>query len=383
MDLLSQRDLQSLMAKQPGPCISLFMPTQRAGPETQQDPIRCKNLLRTAEEQLIAQGLRAPEAKALLEPLQSLLQDTLFWQHQSDGLALFRSGESFRFFRLPLDFEELVVVTNRFHIKPLLPLFNGDGRFYILALSQNEVKLLQGTRYRVRAIDLQGVPRSLAEALKYDEPESQLQFHTQTPSGPGKRAAIFHGHGVGTDDTKDNILRYCQQIDKGLHEILKEGRAPLIFAGVDYLLPLYKEASTYPALMDKGIEGNPERMSEEELHKRAWSIVQPRFEREQQEAMAQYGQCIGTGRASNDLKEIIPASAFGRTEVLFCAIGVQQWGHFDAATGSLELHDQEQTGSEDLLDLAAVQTLRHGGTVYGLEPDHMPGETHLAAVFRY
>jgi hypothetical protein len=383
MDLLSQHDLRTLIKKRPGPCISLFMPTRQAGPEIQQDPIRCGNLLKAAEERLVAQGLRSPEAAALLEPIQKLVKDSFFWRHQSDGLALFRSAELFRFFRLPIDFEELVVVTHRFHIKPLLPLFSGNGRFYILAISQNEVKLLQGTRYRVRVIDLRGVPHSLAEALKYDEFESQLQFHTQTPGGPGKRAAIFHGHGVGTDDTKDNILRYCQQVDKGLHDILKDERAPLLFAGVDYLLPIYKAANTYPALMDKGIEGNPERMSEEELHDRAWSLIHPQFERKQREAMAQYRQFAGTGKASDDPRKIIPATAYRQIEVLFFAVGIQQWGRFDPDTGSLELHDREEPGDEDLLDFAAVQTLIHGGTVYGLEPDTMPDETHLAAVFRY
>jgi hypothetical protein len=383
MDLLSQNDLQTLMNKQTGLCISMFMPTRQAGPEIQQDPIRCDNLLKAAEERLVAQGLRSPEAAALLEPIQKLVKDSFFWRHQSDGLALFRSAELFRFFRLPIDFEELVVVTHRFHIKPLLPLFSGNGRFYILAISQNEVKLLQGTRYRVRVIDLRGVPHSLAEALKYDEFESQLQFHTQTPGGPGKRAAIFHGHGVGIDDTKDNILRYCQQVDRGLHDILKDERAPLLFAGVDYLLPIYKSANTYPALMDKGIEGNPERMSEEELHDRAWSLVRPQFERKQREAMAWYRQFAGTGKASNDFRKIIPATAYGQIEVLFFALGFQQWGHFDPDTGSLELHAREEPGDEDLLDFAAVQTLIHRGTVYGLEPDAMPDETHLAAVFRY
>jgi hypothetical protein len=44
--------------------------------------------------------------------------------------------------------------SDRFHLKPLLPLLTGDGRFYILALSQNQVRLLQGTRYSVRGLYL-------------------------------------------------------------------------------------------------------------------------------------------------------------------------------------------------------------------------------------
>jgi hypothetical protein len=194
---------------------------------------------------------------------------------------------------------------------------------------------------------------------------------------------MFHGHGVGTDDTKDNILRYCQQIDRGLHEALKDEQTPLVFAGVDYLLSIYKEANTYPVLMDQGIEGNPEGLSEAELHERAWSVVQPYFEKEQQEALAQYRERIGTGKGSHDVKEIIPASSFGRVEVLFCAIGIQQWGRFDPDKGSIVLRDRKQPGDEDLFDFAAVQTLLHGGTVYGMEPEAMPDGAPLAALFRY
>jgi hypothetical protein len=47
----------------------------------------------------------------------------------------------------------LVIVSERFHVKPLLPLLSGDGRFYVLALSQNEIRLLQGTRYSVEQVD--------------------------------------------------------------------------------------------------------------------------------------------------------------------------------------------------------------------------------------
>ena len=151
-----------------GKCVSIYMPTHRAGAETQQDPIRLKNLLREAEAALIRTGLRSSRARELLEPAQELVEDHEFWQHQSDGLAIFLSPGLFRSYRLPLEFEESVFVAERFHVKPLLPLLTGDGRFYVLALSQNEVRLLQGTRFNVGEVDLEDVPRSLAEALSYE-----------------------------------------------------------------------------------------------------------------------------------------------------------------------------------------------------------------------
>jgi hypothetical protein len=53
-----------------------------------------------------------------------------------------------RSYRLPLPFEQLVVISDDFHLKPPLPFFASDGRFYILALSQNQVRLLEGIRYK-------------------------------------------------------------------------------------------------------------------------------------------------------------------------------------------------------------------------------------------
>jgi len=232
VDLITKDDLRILMKEQNRLCISIFMPTHRAAKETQQDRIRLKNLLTEAEKTLISVD---PSKVNLLKPAQNLLQESPFWWYQSDGLALFLSSGVFLYYRVPLNFNELVVVIDRFHLKPLLPLLSGDGRFYILAVSQNEVRLFQCTRHSISELHPVSMPESAAEALRYDDPEKQLQFHTGTSIGRGKRPAIFHGHGVGTNDTRENMLRYFRQIDKGIRELLHDEEVPLIFAGVDYL----------------------------------------------------------------------------------------------------------------------------------------------------
>jgi hypothetical protein len=388
MNILSRDDLRTLMGKHKGLCVSIFMPTHRAGREIQQDPIRLKNLLGEAEEALTLSGLRTPDAQELLEPAEKLLQDSLFWQRQSDGLALFLSSEAFRYYRLPFDFDELVVVTDRFHVKPLFSLLSGGGQFYVLALSQNEVRLLQGTRYSVSEVDLEGMPESLAETLRYNDPEKRLQFHTstRTPGGKGERPAMFHGHGVASaDDPKDYISRYFHQVDEGLRDLLRDEQALLVLAGVDYLHPIYKEANTYAYLIDEGIEGNPEELKARELHEQAWAMVHPLFLAAQKEAAAQYRQLAGAGseQASNDLKEIVPAAYHGRVETLFVTVGLQKWGSFDPDTNVVHLHEEAEPGDEDLLDFAAVQTLLNSGTVYAVDSEKVPDEALLAAVFRY
>ncbi|PSB03459.1 hypothetical protein C7B69_26405, partial [filamentous cyanobacterium Phorm 46] len=241
MNLLAIDELTTLATESNSTCISIYTPMERLGAETQQNPIRFKNRVRQAEEQLLAMGMSEQDAKELLQPVHEL--DTYeFWQHQSDGLAILLSPNKFRYYCLPIAFPELTVVTERFHLKPLLQLLSGDGRFYILALSQNQVRLFQGTRYHVKEVELTDVPTSSAEALQYDDPEQSLQFHTASSqgSGGGDGSAIFHGQGGGNDDHKDGLLSYFRQVSNGLESFLKNEKAPLILAGVDYLLPIYQ-----------------------------------------------------------------------------------------------------------------------------------------------
>jgi hypothetical protein len=104
MEILTRDDLRALVREHDGLCVSVYMPTHRVGREVQQDPIRLKNLLGKAQDRIVASGVRAPEARELLKPAEMLLHDGLFWQHQSDSLALFVSPEIFHHYRLPFDF---------------------------------------------------------------------------------------------------------------------------------------------------------------------------------------------------------------------------------------------------------------------------------------
>ena len=382
MRILTKNTIEELMQKQKGWCLSIYMPAHSTAAETQQDKIRFKNMIREAENRLQENGLRSREAGEFLEPLKKLLGNEPFWQHQRNGLAVFMSDDIGRYFRLPEDFQELLVISRRFHLKPLLSFLSNDGRFYILAVSQNKTKLFLGTHYTISEIDEGNIPGNLAEALRYDDSERQLQFHTQT-SGGGKRAAMFHGQGVGTDDGKNNLMRYFRQIDKGLHSMLKEERAPLVLASVAYLFPIYREQNTYPYFVNEGIKGNPDELPPEELHKQAWDIVRPVFLKAMEEALDKYKLLEHTEQASDNMRVIIPAAYHGRVDVLFVAVGLQEWGSFDQSKNSIDLHDEPEGDNEDLLDFAAVQTVLNGGTVYALSPDNMPDNRKLLAIFRY
>ena len=381
MPILSEEELKTVITESQGPAVSIFLPTHRAGQEIQQDPIRLKNLLKQAEGQLIAEGSRPADARELLAPVAGLLDDAAFWRHQQDGLAVFRSRDVFRVYRLPLALSEFVSVSSRFYVKPLLPLLMNDERFYILALSQKAVRLLECARDSVHEIEVRDVPQGMEEALP-EGTSPQLQRHTLPMDG--RNASRFHGHGVGTDDVDVvNLTRYFHRVDDALKDILKHQHAPLILACVEYLAPIYREVTAYPHILEGILPGNPDGVKNEALHQKAWTLVLPHFRKAREQAASQYYEGLAKGRASHTLAEILPAAYQGRIAALFVPLGVRRWGRFDFDRLSLDEHEAEQPADEELLDLATMQTLMHGGRVYGVKPEEIPGGQLLAAVYRF
>lgn len=384
MNIITAEDVRFLIERQDFPCVSIFMPTHRKGREIEQDPIRFKNLLRLAETRMAEMGVKEREAEDILEPAYKLQKDTLYWKHQSDGLAVFAGKDSFHDYRLPAEFDELSVVTDRYHIKPVLPLISGDGRFYILAFSLKSVRLLQGSKFSVGEIDLEGLPTSLSEILDPDRYQKQLQFHTGTPARGGKRDAVFYGTGSSSPDEKDLIFRFSAQLDKGLRELLKDESAPLVLAGVEYIYPIFREASKYPHIVEGVISGNQDDTSFEELHNKAWPLVEPIFVKGQQKAWQKYQDLSGakSNLATDKIETIVPSAVHGRIETLFVARNLHCWGSYNPSTDEVKLHEREQVGGQDLLDFAAVNVYTQKGVVYVVPKEKLEGHP-MIAVNRY
>lgn len=398
MDFLRRDDLKELIAETGRFCVSVYSPTHRGGREIREDPIQLKDLLSDAKDQLEREGLNAREIDELLEPAQNLWRDDLFWEKQSDGLAVFLRDGIMRYYRLPLDLEPLVVVGHRFHVKPLLPLLDRESRFYLLSISEGSVKLYQGSGYSISELDPGNLPSGLAEALQYEDLDRHFQFHTSTrapgvtsvaagqPGAVAGRPGQFHGQGAADQETERTyILQYLRQVDEGIQELLDPMQAPLVLAGLDRLQAYYRQVNGYPQLLDEGVKGNPEEMDERELHRRAWEVVSARRATAREDAAALYRQLLGSGsqRASGEIESVVPAAYFQRVQALFVPLDRQVWGSFDAESGQIAVHEEPGPDDQDLLDLAAVHTFSNGGAVYPVEIDAVPGGGLVAAVFRY
>jgi len=389
MKLLVREELRPLVTDHAQPCVSLYMPTLR-GRENQQNAIRLKNLYVKARENLIAQGMRAPDATEYLEPVGRMMQDADLWRHCSDGLAVFRSREQFRTYRVPFPFQDTVVVADRFHLKPLLPLFTDGEFFHLLVLGLKGIRLLQCSRQHLLEVDLTGkVPAGLGEMMAGYVPEESVKFHTASVAGGGGKAmGVVHG-ATGADERlrKKYILEYFQQVDKGLLQIVSE-RATMLLAGVKYLCSLYRQVSGFRGLLDVEVNGSMDMTSLKDLHEQGRQAYETHRESVRGQALARFREAVGTPAASTELEKIVPAAYNGQVQMLWVPSGLQRWGKFDAVAGTVEVHEIQKYGEEDLVDFAAVHTLMHGGEVFASGEPIAGGSgsltpAPLAAIFRY
>jgi hypothetical protein len=381
---LTREDLRILADAPDEPSVSCFLPTHRHPPEKREDRTRFKNLLDEAEERLVGRPMRRPEVRRRLEPARTMLEDEPFWETTRDGLAVFISPSMFRAYSTSMPFREFVEVGDRFHLKPLLPVLRGDGRFFLLALSQKQVAFLEGTSESLVEVPVPHLPKDLASALhlRPAPPGRPLESRSQF-SGAGRGRSTWHGHGEEMEREDRLLLEYFHSVDHAVAPVLRGETAPLVLAAVDYHHPLYAQVNSYPRLISGGVLGNPEAFHIEDLHRRSWGVVEEALKVQLDRAVAEYGEFAGGPRSSQEVSTVLIGAAFARVARLFVAQDVELWGRFDPESLELTVHPRRQAGDVDLLDWAAVRTIATDGVVHVLPLDRVPGGGPIAALFRF
>ncbi|MFH5832143.1 hypothetical protein ACG2F4_17495 [Halalkalibaculum sp. DA3122] len=359
--------------------ISIFLPTHKTGEEVQQDPIRLKNKLNNIEADLSESGMKKSEIDNLLEGPRKLLDQPLFWQHNDRGLALFLAEDYFEYFRVPLDFNPRYLIDNYFLVTPLLPMITLEGTFCILVISQKKVRLLKATRDSVEALSLTDSPTSIEEFKQYDVVQRNLQHH----SGQGQGPAIFHGQGSGSDYDRKIVEEYLKTVETEVTNIMRRRNDPLILAGVDEAVSIYRKSNHYSRLLDSSIKGNPDPKSDEEIRDEGWEIIKSYFLKDMYSDIERFGDLSGSMKRSEDLSYIVEGAYYGKIDSLFVPIGEHSWGKFDAVNDVVHLSHEQENGEHDLINLAAIKTITQGGDVYALHRDDMPNNAYIAAIFRY
>ena len=376
-------DLKTLIQHNEYPCISIYLPTHITGRSVRQDPIRLKNLLNDCQAKLESEHSQKKVCK-LLEPGFDLLSNSLFWGHQSQGLALFISPSFSQCFHLTLMPDEKSYLGKCFYIMPLIPAILRDKAYYILVLSQKLISFFQADCNDINEIELYNVPKKIDDILKYDVAEEHIQMHT-TPFGKSAGTnAVFHGQGNIADDArrKKNIERYLKKIAKGVDNQLQGQTVPLVLAGVEYEQAMFRQCSSYKNLLKEGIISEFGQIDVQELHHQAQAILEPHFNRDIEECLSKYQNFVNTKMTSTDIKEIVPAAYTGRIDTLLVDIDKYISGTFEPESQQININESnETTDEEDLLNLATIYSLKSDAKICPITSEKIGGPS--AAVFRY
>lgn len=364
-----------------GPLLSLYLPAALEVDERKQNEIRLKNLLKEAYAKLEALGMSSTEAGELVDTVRNASLDRDMWTAHGRGFAVFAGRGFIRHVSLPTPARELSVAGFRFHLKPLIDALAYRGRFWLLALSQNDVRLYTGDGVSIAAVNPGSeVPRSLTEVVGRQPAGKQTHFHS---SDRGGDAATFHGMGAGKDDLKPEIEQFVRAVADGLERFWKLDEAPVVLAGTEYLRWTYRQVSPSAHRVRGEIDGNVEDLAEQDLHAQAWRIVREQQDARRAEALERLDHSDARTPVSRELDDVVRAARDGRIDTLFIAADVECWGRYDDDERSIARRDEPMPGDVDLLDRAAVESWLKGGQVYVVPAADIPGQADAIAGLRY
>ena len=369
------------LAGSPAPCVTILLPPYRPQEQAKSAATMLRSYCQDAERQLTARQVPRSEVTDLIEPLQVLGAIADFKTTSHWGRAIFRSTEVFTMLEGIEGVKPGVTVGARFQLRSVLADLNLPAYFLLLKLSQKSVELWRCAGRRAKPVELpKGVPRTLDEALAFKPPDHDLENRSSAGSSTGSMAAVRFGTGSERERAQRYVADFFKAVDRGIRELVHAGETPLVLAGVDEDTGLYRLVTSYPRVLGESIHGSANSpFSTDELLERAYAIVRSDSTERTGAALLDLKERMAPARFSTNLDAILSAASDGRVGWLYINQDARALGVF----GGVSEQPASDWGEEDLLNVAAVETLRHGGLAFSLPPDKMPDAASVLAVFRY
>ena len=365
-------------------CVSIYLPTHKKGMPVlnQEDSLILKNIVAQLKKEITKRFKSESEIDMFLKPLLDKVGDEEFWRNQDEGLALFIDKSQTYQFKLAGQVVRNHYISSSYILWPLIEFVNDREEFFLLGLNSDSVKLYRGSKFQLWEEKVQEL-----DDLEYDQvvgtdhKQKSLQYHG---AESGFDSTIYHGHGEGKDDVKEEILKYYRKVDTVVNQVLKDRTTPLILSGLDHLIGLYRKANKYKHIAEAFVSGNPQGKSIKQLHQEAWQIIAPNYERARKQKAEMIEENLGTRRAESDINHLVPAALEGKIDTLFIQNKKDIWGIYDPIQRKVEIHDAPSKSNTSLTNLLAAETLSHGGHVFLDGDPFLSGYSiDFAALYRY
>ena len=367
VDIPSHKDLNTLRTKRNEACVSIYLETTPLTQDIEKSRITFGNLGKEALAQLADAGLDKKRLASLGEELDDLADDDDFWRHQAHSLAIFATPDSIRTFRLANRLTDLVEVSDRFHLKPLLRAVTFRNAAHVLAVSENAVRLVEiAADLPATEVNVSDLPKGAADAVN------------KSTINDRSHSRRIHG----SEGQKVQLAKYVRRIDAALRPVLANQDLPLILAATEPVAALVRSVSGLDFEPDV-IAGSPDRLTEAELADAAREVLDARYARKVADFATLFADRKSQNRATADLSDAARAATFGAVDTLLVDIDNVVHGTIDEASGAITFSDEPDAIDYGIVDEIAGRALASGATVLAVRRDDIPDKGDLAAILRY
>lgn len=368
VDIPTRSDITALNATRNDACVSIYLETTPLTQESGASRITLGNLARQAREQLEDAGFDKRRLALLMEQLEALEADDEFWRVQANSLAILATPDTLRTFRLANHLTTMAQVSDRFHLKPLLRAVSFPHSAYILALSENAVRLVEmHADLPPATVRIDHLPKDAASSV------GKSTLNDRSASGR------IHG----SEGQNVRFQQYACKVDAALRPFLAGLETPLILAATGRLASVFRSVNSYPHLLPDGIADSPDRITDGDLAQSARRVLDAAYAREIGALKTLYEQRASDGRATSDVSDAARAATFGAIDTLLVDIDSVVTGTVDEKTGAVSFAKAATTDTYGVVDEIAGRAMGSGARVLGVRRADLPGGGDLAAILRF
>lgn len=348
MKELTIKDLNALNVSSKGPMISLYLSKDVAILDQKSIRDRLKELLLKAELYLLKDYTRSYVDSFMAKLWNERYLDKL--EALDRGMVIFYSEEGFGgdlgYIKVQSSINDLVVVADSYHIKPLIRIKNNVRGFFIVTMSSRAINVL---------IENSG------HLVKIDS-------YRNEPGIDGK----------GKKEGREFFLNASQELNK----LFAAYRLPIVLAGVKAHIGNMKKLLNQSMLMEESIVGNVEKMKAAELQERVYNILTPYYEQKELGALTELEVAMSRERAITYLEDIAISAVYGKITKLFVVENRYVWGSINKQTGEIFIEPKQiNSHDDDILDDLCQLVLSKGGEVVVVkEINHFKGHYAVAIV---